>query len=284
MTIAQPVDKRKVDKKWARETLEAIKDKFKPSSPIIASFPVDCIYWIRRTETSPFRVEQAFPLGVRYPPITTGLNLTKSGDGLLKFMHDRELIMSKESDENFGRVCDEILSSIANAISKSKSIQFSSNSNQVSYESTTSSYLGLLTCGSYMHGVKCSDLDLAIVRNSTDQQPKEEFASSLAYDLSQNDQLFHIVRNIGDANVPIIELCLKSSNVNGCESADVQIHEIDFERLEEANFFDNYELMKKLDPNDYSKLFPISGLFENQNIKKYIRNYKVIILKSYNNN
>lgn len=284
MTIAQAADKRKVDKKWARETLEKIKATFNSNSTQIASFIVDCIYWIRRTENTPFYIEQAFPLGSRYPSIAINLNQADltNDNSLLKFMHDRDLITSEEIYEKFEDLAYKVLDSVAKAIKslaagELKSVQNSGNS-QIRFEwKHNSTYYGLLMCGSFMHGVKYSDLDIGLVINDATLR-RDELSSSLAYELAQEDGLFHLVRNIDDANVPIIELCLKSESVEVCEGADVQIHHCnELGSLDEYLFYDSVEFMKRLDVklNDYAKLFPIAGIFENQNMKKYMKNYKV---------
>lgn len=279
MTIAQPADKRRVDKKWARETMSKIVADFKPPSSQIASFMVDCVYWIRRDETSPFHIEQAFPLGPRYPSIRTGLSLSDfDNDGLLKFMSDKKLIPTDEDEEKLKRTCDEIVESIASSVrstADAENVKYTSNS-QVRFElKHVADFYALVTCGSFMHGIKCSDLDFALLirrENSSDK-----FTADFTYQLAQNDNLFHIVRDIPNANNHIIELCVKS---NACEVADVQIHSVDLKGLDESMFFENFNLMKKIETehlDDYSKFASISGLFENQNIKKYIANYKVIL-------
>lgn len=278
MTIAQPTDKRRVDKKWARETKSKIESEFKLSSTNnpIASFTVDCVYWIRRDETSPFRIEQAFPLGARYPSIRIGLSLNEPSQiSLLRFMIDKGLIPASDDDDRIDATCDKIIDSISAAIKsiRDNSIKSSSRNSQIRLElKNESESISLLTCGSFMHGIKCNDLDLALVVNSKVQD--DQLGANLAYELAQNDQLFHVVRNIADANIPIIELCLKSESL---EAADLQLHAVDYFDGDESLFYSNFEFMKKLEShnhNSYGQLASISGIFENQSLKTHVRNYK----------
>lgn len=79
LTIGQPVDKRKAPKNYAEKTLAAIKENFKsvierPDKPL-ASFDVDCVYWMKRTDNTPFQIVRAFPLGARFAPLSIGLGL-----------------------------------------------------------------------------------------------------------------------------------------------------------------------------------------------------------------
>lgn len=282
MTIAQPVDKRRIDKKWSRETMNKISANFKPASSRIASFMVDCVYWIRRNETSPFHIEQAFPLGPRYPSIRTGLSLSdfNNNDGFLKFMDDKKMIPTEKDEEKLEKTCSEIVQSIMTSVKSTadaENVKYTSNS-QVRFElkNDTEDLYALVTCGSFMHGVKCSDLDLALVI-CRENSNSDKFTADFTYQLAQNDSLFHIVRDIPNANNHIIELCLKS---DVCEVADVQIHSVNFKGIGESLFFENFKLMKKIETehlDDYKKFASISGLFENQNIKKYIANYKVLL-------
>lgn len=285
MTIAQPVDKRRVDKKWSRETMNTISSNFSPTSSRIASFEVDCVYWIRRNETSPFHIEQAFPLGPRYPSIRTGLLLSdfNNNDGILKFMNDKLMIPTDNDEKKLEKTCNEIVESIMASLRSTvdaENVKYTSNS-QVRFElKHDTDFYALVTCGSFMHGINCRDLDLALVihRENSNSDNSDKFTADFTYQLAQNDTLFHIVRDIPNANNHIIELCLKSNKV--CEVADVQIHSVNFKcSIGESLFFENFKLMKKIESehlDDYKKFASISGLFENQNIKKHIANYKVL--------
>lgn len=305
MTIAQPTEKRGVAKDWADKTMARIAADFKvpqQNTLPIASFMVDCVYWIRRTDTTPFHIEQAFPLGVRYPPIYIGLNLSRqqADETLIKFMSDKQLI-STTGEQEFEKICDRCVNSVTDSVRRLLPLDAHTtleskltNKNpqmRFQFRDSNGSYLSLQTCGSYLLGIKCSDLDLAIVRQQQRHSTtgREQFATDLAYELSQNDELFHVVRNISDANIPIIELCLRSSSSSDvatmmglCESADVQIHDLELDIMEdETLFYDSFGFMKRMEAqlaNDYARLAAISGLFENQNLKKYIRNYKVNFL------
>ena len=138
-----------------------------------------------------------------------------------------------------------------------------------------------MTAGSFLYGIKSNDLDFIVLRSNS-----RECNESLVYDLAQKSDLFHVVRNIGDAKVPIIELGLKlnentaHSNIDG---ADIQIYNsfplVDhFRRRYDTNlFYSNHDFMKNLHQfylDETKELFALSGIFENYNIKKYVNYYK----------
>ena len=146
--------------------------------------------------------------------------------------------------------------------------------------------------GSHQHGIRSNDLDLALVDLETNEA--SAFAASLTNELiahdDDDDGIFYIVRNVSDAKVPIIELCLKQQqkatavSTNMYKSADVQLHglgsrELALSRPEHANlFYDSVDYMKRASEcaagGEYGKLYPLSGIFENVNLTKYVSDYK----------
>ena len=300
MTIAQPVDKKNCAKNWAKATMERIKtdfDHLKQANNSYAKFTVDCIYWIKRTDTTPFEIKFAFPLGKMYPVTIAGLNPVqfKSDECLLKFLYDKHVVSSKEEHAKLVNQYKRVVSGIVDALENSKADLKESKkeplNKHLEFEAKSSAeYFSLLLVGSFLHGIKSYDLDFVLLNVKLKELGNirdEQFSKNLTYGLSQNSDLFHIVRNIPDANVPIIELCLKShKNESNIKGADIQIHELDQDKLNLSKsdafindknlFFDNYRFMRNLSESlsDYNKLHAISGLFENQNLKKYINNYK----------
>jgi poly(A) polymerase Pap1 len=87
--------------------------------------------------------------------------------------------------------------------------------------------------------------------------------------LAQKSNFFHIVRNVEEARVPIIELQLLNKQI---ASVDLQINELVDGRLPtRINAF--FSFMTELDL-DHMQLYRLSGIFENFNLRKYIANYK----------
>ena len=267
MTIAQPVDKRTASKTWSRDILNKIKSDF---GEIGLKFQVDAIFWMTRSETSPFEIKCSIPLGKRYPSILNGLNsIDLTANNLFKFLLKNKIVLNNEMENEFSLSYRNVVSSIKKGII-GDCMENKKTNNQIEFESSLD-YNALILQGSYVHGIKCNDLDLGLVRYSSSSNSIDD----IVYNLAQDNNLFHIVRNVSEANVPIIELNLKKNSFSG---ADMQIHEIPDERfkLNSNLFYNNFNYMKNLKTefNDWMKLASISGLFENQNLKKFIQNFK----------
>lgn len=254
LTISQPTDKRNAPKKWAQDKYETLKSKF-PN--LQCSFSIDCVYWMTRTDESPFEIRYAFPLGSRYPSTIINLNpkdLYSSEENVLKFLFEKKMILTEEDEKNIDSVYSNILKEIRDSV-KDSNVE------------------DIILNGSYAFGIKCNDLDFCLVRSKLDSG-ELEFSSGLTFNLAQNSNAFNIVRNITDANVPIIELCL-TKNKTLINNADIQIYNLPDTNVRK-HMFDNFEFMQNVDSHfkEYHLVFPVSGIFENQNLKKYIRNYK----------
>lgn len=249
LTIAQPNDKKSTKKNWAGETLSEIKVKFKDfmnKKPLV-EFDVDCLYWMTRTESTPFKIRRAFPLGNRYPSIERGL-VSLDGD-LLKFMITKKIILDKNESLAFEQKVNEVKKKIEN-LSRDYLVKFE-----------------LTIVGSYQLGILSNDIDLSLVCVKNDfLNPIDQLVEAL-----RQDSYFNVVRPIKDALVPIIEIQINDPSLNGI---DIQIFQVNEQNFPIKNlFFDNYFFMSGLDL-EYSKLFPYSGIFENDNLKKYVGLYK----------
>ncbi|CAF0847328.1 unnamed protein product [Brachionus calyciflorus] len=253
LTIAQPVDKRKARKNWARDTLKEIEDKFRNylnQKPIL-KFNIDCLYWITRTDSTPFQIRQAFPLGLRYPSILKKCLNTQGN--LINFLISKKAILSEDDDLSLVKNSNLIKNLILNHVK-----------NSFDGDSTN-----LIHIGSYQLGVKSNDLDLCLIKskNSNTENLTEKLKNQMIY-----DDKFHLIRPINDAIVPIIEIELKESDF--LSGVDVQIYEIDtnVDKIE-SYYYDNLNFMTNLNL-PYVKLFALSAIFENQNLKKYVQYYK----------
>ena len=134
MTIAQPVDKKRVARgsNWAKTQLDAIQAEFgqmRKEAGAYASFVVDSVYWIKRSETTPFEVMRVFPLGKTYPATILGLSpkdFTRE-NSILKFLHDKNMINSAQNNAEFDslqqRILKEIFNSIKNSVKSQKIVQ-----------------------------------------------------------------------------------------------------------------------------------------------------------------
>ena len=253
-TIAQPMDKRQCSPDWLAKTLSQISKEFEGLS---ASFDIDCIYWITRTATEPFKIKCAFPLGsnCRYPPLVIGLNpadLTEySGYNVLKYLAKNKMILNENEDKEMVEFYLKTIDQINNLKSK------------YSFE--------LFPFGSILYGTNCNDFDISLVKNV---DPIGSLGEDLAFDLAQSNEFFHIVRHI-DALVPVIELQLNNASM----SVDLQLNELPGQQFEFLNyknlFYENFSYMKHLSDSMPSKQFvALSGVFENQNFKKFIKDYK----------
>ncbi len=273
MTIAQPVDRKSIAKNYSEETLKEIKNEHLTADSF-ATFTIDSIYWIKRTETTPFQIEFAFPLGNRYPSTLINLDLSylSSENNILNYMYKKNAILSIESDQKLANNHSTVLSLISKSLCSIEDInQNKLKSNQNIYmETSPPNYNALVTIGSFQHGIISNDLDFSLIHfhnSNTD----DEFKKRLTYELAKEDTIIHVARYIPEAKVPIIDLCLKS-----IENADLQIHYLndcsfrDYDNI----FYDNYEFMLKQNTKDYNKLYPISGVFEVMNMKKFIRYFK----------
>ena len=260
------------------------------SSQLSIKFKVDAVYWLTRSETSSFQIKFAFPLGFRYPPMMNNLNMKELNDStLIKFLHDNHQLSSDNDkmSEVYLEISSEIQNSMISLLSEHKPLEKSENS-IISFEMKDSSdnYYALFSTGSFLAGTTCHDLDICIVRSKSLQQTLSDYSDNLSLALRQNSKNFHIVRNINSALVPIIELCLKTKDATyplnfPINSTDIQIHEIPISDLcsqSQNYFYDNFEFMfnhlKSNSDADYNKIFPLSGIFENQNMKKYVSNFK----------
>ncbi|RNA21173.1 poly(A) polymerase [Brachionus plicatilis] len=249
LTIAQPDDKKKAKKLWALDTLTEIKAEFNQfinKKPIL-EFEVDCLYWMTRTDSTPFKIRRAFPLGKRYPSINRGLG---SLNGLLlKFMSDKKILLNGTESDAFEQKVNEVKNKI---------------------ENLSADYLNkfeIVTVGSHQLGILSNDIDFSLVCVKDDFiNPIDQLTQAL-----RQDSYFSVVRPIKDALVPIIEL---QTNDDILTSIDVQIFQIEEKNFPASNFvFNNYSFMAGLDL-EYDKLYPCSGLFENDNLKKYVYYYK----------
>ena len=285
MTIAQPVDKKKKSN-WAKDEMKSIKEEYDnlTTSNEYCRFYVDSIYWLARTDTSPFEVKQIFPLGRTLPSTIVNLSLSEltTGDNILKFLFDKKMINDFDKEITIKTlhrtILKEIFLSVKNGLNKNEMIENKTNHNIIEYDThiNEDDYACVLTSGSFLNGIKSNDLDYIIV----DSRSKD---NNLVYNLAQNTQLFHVVRDVADANVPIVELCLKNCETQ-IENADIQIYGEfplieKFKNRDENNLnYDNYEFMKSISDlfsqAEQKKVFSISGFFECQNLKKYINYYK----------
>ena len=124
MTIAQPIDKRKTPKGWAKSSMDKIKQEH--TCDMYASFLVDSVCWITRGEHTPFEVKQVFPLGKYYPTTICGLNLNEfSQENILKFLYDKNMISSVEVHTKIGDFQRRIFNEIANSLQDQKGVPVS---------------------------------------------------------------------------------------------------------------------------------------------------------------
>jgi poly(A) polymerase len=287
-TIAQPVNKSKAEKNWSKNTLQKITKEF-DLTKLSVKFTIDSIYWMTRTETMPFKIRQAFPLGFRYPSPAVNLNPRDlSTNTILKFMDDRKIITESNQMKLQEMFYEEIVDSVVSAISQLNPKVQKTNSDLLITElkdKVSGVNYGLVPVGSFLFSVACHDLDICLIRkmNKHNEGDSSEFSKSLTLQVAQNDKSFRIVRDVSDALVPIIEICFKTNaktDKAGLESTDIQIHNVPFDLIDKEShfFYDNFSFMSNLsklyNEEDYKKLYPISGLFENQSLKKHIPNFK----------
>lgn len=187
-------------------------------------------------------------------------------------------MQSLEVEENIKKIYQEISSNVQKSLKTMfGSLDTHSECSSVDFvmkNERQQTAFALLPAGSFMQGIKCNDLDLCLVNYATRQDEDEKFSTILAYNLSSYTNLFGIVRDVNDAQVPIIELNLKCDHV---KAADVQIHRLQSDiELDDRLVYDNLTCMKRIESTgvDFAKLARISGIFENQNLKKYIDHYK----------
>ena len=177
MTISQPVDRKTIGKNYAEETLNKINNEIQQLSThsCLPSFTIDSIYWIKRTETTPFQIEFAFPLGNRYPPTLVNLDakyLTTddNNNNILNYLYKNDAVLSLEADENFVKNHTSILNLITKSLCSIEDInQSKQKSNQtIHFETGLPNYNALITVGSFQHGMKSNDLDFSLIHYNSD--------------------------------------------------------------------------------------------------------------------
>ncbi len=242
LTISQPIDKRNCPKNWAKQKYEYLKNKY---GEINVSFTVDSIHWLTRTKDDPFKVRFSFPLGTRYPTPIIGLNPkdlhSNEKMNIIKFLHENKMLLSEQDEKELKNVHLTIVNEIA------KMTNFK-----------------LITIGSYSYGIKCNDFDFCLIKPSSESD--ESFAQDLSFNLAQSSSIFNIVRNIPDANVPIIELCLTENKSHQVNSSDIQIYTLP--QVNIVNLYDNFDFMLNIDLHfkEYKKIFPVAGIFFYRNL------------------
>ena len=155
---------------------------------------------------------------------------------IIKFLNENKMLLS-EQDEN---ELEDVHSAIVHEIAKLTNFK-------------------LITIGSYSYGIKCNDLDFCLIKPSSESD--ESFTQDLSFNLAQSSSIFNIVRNIPDANVPIIELCLTENKSHQVNSSDIQIYTLP--QVNIVNLYDNLDFMLNIDLyfKDYKKIFPVAGIF-----------------------
>ncbi len=242
LTISQPIDKRNCPKNWAKQKYEYLKNKY---GEINVSFTVDSIHWLTRTKDDPFKVRFSFPLGTRYPTPIIGLNPkdlhSNEKMNIIKFLHENKMLLSEQDEKEL----ENVHSTIVNEIAKMTNFK-------------------LITIGSYSYGIKCNDFDFCLIKPSSESD--ESFAQDLSFNLAQSSSIFNIVRNIPDANVPIIELCLTENKSHQVNSSDIQIYTLP--QVNIVNLYDNFDFMLNIDLHfkEYKKIFPVAGIFFYRNL------------------
>ncbi len=223
-------------------------------------FDIDCIHWLQRTgDTDPFRIKFSFPLGDRMPCTIHGLNpldLTtpSQNPNLLKFLYDKNMITTREADDQLKQLNQQVFNTIKKAVEGDD--------------------FQVYNCGSYQLGVKCNDFDFSLVRGKQGLGDNQTFLQDLVHSLAQATDQFHVVRNCA-ASVPIIELQLTNEVI---ANADLQINELCAKELSDLKSISGnlvYEYLLGLSSTiDYRELVTVSGIFENVNLVKYIPAYK----------
>lgn len=251
-TIAQT---KEPNQNFLKNTLKSIEQKFK-NRPF-AKFTIESIYWLQRVNDEPFKVKFKLPFGLRYPCTIIGLNpieLTPKERNLLAFLSAKKMILSEREDQGISKLYFEVLeqiSSLSSTFVSNRNLNFS-----VHY------------FGSFLLGTKCSDFDFCLIHSNA----SDDFVTHLASELAKKTQHFHIVRNVHSV-VPIVELQLTNTQIS---SADLQINKLlkcsDISTKSRNSYSKQMKDLEKF--MEYKDLYAISGLFENQNIKRYIENYK----------
>lgn len=259
MTVGQPIDRRSVDNNWAKTKYDELLRQYKNN--INLDLNVNCVYWLIRNGDEPFKVNCVIPLGQRYPLLRLPLN-NNYENGLNRFIN--ELSVTKEQEDNIVNGYKQIFNLV-----NQKLILLNDH-----FYYDTPSYR-ILPTGSYVFNIKSDDIDLIIVKQRDVKENVNEFAIKLTQELNQNDR-FKLVRYINDAQIPIIEIVLDSFNELNKPLIDNNIHVIDIQLQE----FDDLSLLnfnytkQQINEQDYLKLCYLSGIFENQSLKIFIKNFK----------
>jgi endonuclease/exonuclease/phosphatase family metal-dependent hydrolase len=303
LTIAQEANKRSLAKDWSTTTINKIQTELKrlilSSNDYRAEFSinVDTVYWMSRDDNeSSFKLKYNFPLGIRYPPIDLDSRLKINSNSnnqsfimtnkdLFFVSSDKTIFINRILNLLFDIICKTINFCDCTIINKFASkfiVEFKSNNNN------SIKTIILWPFGSYLNGINLNDIDLTIIIcNKDDDKYKNEFiknfTSTLRFEMCQdNSNTFHTVRNIEDAIVPIVEVCLTSNSVN-LQSIDIQIYDFDYNCINDVRELNKYyynssmSLMKSIEimlDYNYNKLFAISGIFESFSIRLFVRNYK----------
>jgi poly(A) polymerase len=244
-------------------------------------FTVDCLYWLTRKGTEPFKTKFTFPLGERFPFIRTGLYISSEINwGILGFLNDNNMLLPESGLQM------DLVSGFNHLIKQL-------NDNLARLDNCETKHVHMVyTMGSFLFGINTHDIDLAIVKlqpTGSDcccpyQQPLGVYVNALARELSANED-YHTTRNIPDALAPIIELTLSDCKentgllTNHIDTVDIQLYEVplDLYDLFSSQCKTNYKQYMKIlnrKQTGYTELYLFSGIFENTNTKAHISHYK----------
>ena len=141
-TIAQPVDKRNCQH-FVQSHLEPVRALFN-NKPL--EFFVDCIHWLQRPANKPdepFAIRFSFAFGQRLPSTVYGLAPMElaAPKNILNFLVTNQMILSEAEDQELVELAAEAKQSLQDY---NQDVQ-------------------LVGVGSYQFGIKCNDLDFALV-------------------------------------------------------------------------------------------------------------------------
>ena len=282
MTIAQPEQRRDAGKKWAETMVGKITSEFGQADSFQAKLPIDAVYWLTRAnENDPFIVKRAFPIGKYLPPIHMGLevSLKNSNCGFIGFLQNKNLISSGNNNA-LNESSNLLISTLTSILKNFKSNEYDNINTPEAY-----------VIGSYCFGTKYNDIDMIVLKQkvnselsgNNEKETHDNFIKELAKSIAFHQDDFYIARVISDAYVPIIEITLNENSKNyktlienDINMIDMQIYEIpndDRFILSNNHFGNSIDYMKEIS-NDYTSISRLSAIFENENLKYFIKYYK----------